>query len=352
MRKIVTDPVIKFFVSALGVIAIFSVLIALQHIFIPLVLAYFLYFVFEPLNKMLEKKRVPGSLTIVMDLTIIVGIVWGISRLIIESFNRFGLELPIYEQKLNNLISTTAIGFGFEDPLLTNFNISEILQNLDYGGLASGFFSSTVSIFSGLFFVLFFYLFIGSGHKRVLAAIKSRFKYGVESGENQKSQVIEDTFRAITTQVQRYIATKVFVSLLTGLISGLVLWIFGVDFYIVWAVLAFLLNFIPNIGSTIAVILPTILALVQFESFGITIVIGSILMVTQTIIGNILEPKILGNRLGLNPLAVLLSLLVWGYVWGLVGMFLSVPLTAIVKIIISNTESKNLKFINDLISTD
>ena len=351
MSKYQKDPVIKFFISAIGVIAIFSVLIELQHIFVPLVLAYFLYFVFEPLNKIMERKGVPSSITILIDLLIVSGVVWGISRLIIESFNRFGRELPVYEQKLNSLISSTAIDLGFEDPLLTQFNISEILQNLDYGGFASGFFSSTVSIFSGLFFVLFFYLFIGSGHKRILAAIKSRFKYKVETDDAKKSQVIEDTFKAITTQVQRYIATKFFVSLLTGLITGVVLWIFGVDFVIVWAVLAFLLNFIPNIGSTMAVIFPTILALVQFESFGITILIGSILIAIQTVIGNILEPKILGDRLGLNPLAVLLSLLIWGYVWGLIGMFLSVPLTAIVKIILSNTESKNLKFFNDLIST-
>ena len=94
--------------------------------------------------------------------------------------------------------------------------------------------------------------------------------------------------------------------------------------------------------------LPTLMTLVQYESFPYAVVVAAIIVVVQNIIGNIIEPKIVGDRLGLNPLVILLSLLLWGYIWGIVGMFLSVPLTAVIKIILSSSESDNLNFISDL----
>ncbi|MCB0749882.1 MAG: AI-2E family transporter [Ignavibacteriae bacterium] len=226
---------------------------------------------------------------------------------------------------------------------------------------------------------MFFFIFVNSSHKHIINAIKKRYlKAQTESSlkrvkksliaENEeiekakyeqrlevikieREKTIQKTFKDITEQIQRYIATKFLLSLLTGIIVGIILWIFDVDFLIVWAVLTFFLNFIPNIGSIIAVILPTIMALIQYESIGYTVLIAGTLGFSQNIIGNILEPKILGDRLGLNPLAILLSLLIWGYVWGIAGMFLSVPLIVVLKIIISNSKSSNLQFLNDLMES-
>ena len=166
--------------------------------------------------------------------------------------------------------------------------------------------------------------------------------------KNERERRVEKTFKDITEQIQRYIATKFLISLLTGFLVGVVLWIFGVDFLIVWAVMAFFLNFIPNIGSILAVILPTVMTLIQYESVGYTVLVGGIISLVQNLIGNLVEPKIMGDKLGLNPLVILLSLLVWGYIWGIAGMFLSVPLTAVVKIIISSSNSPNLQFLSEL----
>ena len=92
------------------------------------------------------------------------------------------------------------------------------------------------------------------------------------------------------------------------------------------------------------------MVLVQFESFGYALLVASIIAVIQNVIGNIIEPKIFGDRLGLNPIVILMSLLIWGYIWGVIGMILSVPLTAIIKLVISNSNSKNLKFMSELMS--
>ncbi len=374
MKKVLADPAIKFFISVIGLVIIFIVLRELQHIFIPLIISYLLFFLFEPLNKFLITKKFPFFTAIFIDLIIMIGVIWGISRIIIESFSRFGEEITLYEQKLNNIISSAALSLGIHDPFFTEFNLIGILEGLDYGGIASSFFTSTLSIFSTTFFVLFFFIFISIGHQKLYEVIKKRFverhikdslkkfkkelnKQEQRTNENlntldtlklNRETQIEKTFKDITSQVQRYIATKFMLSLLTGVLAGFILWLFGVDYFIVWAVFTFLLNFIPNIGSAIAVILPALMTLVQFESFGYMLIVTAILITIQTIIGNGLEPKIFGDRLGLNPIVILLSLLLWGYIWGFVGMFLSVPLTAVAKIIMSNSQSPNLNFMSDL----
>ncbi|MFH2031767.1 MAG: AI-2E family transporter [Bacteroidota bacterium] len=357
------DPIVKFFISALGLIAIFAVLKELQHIFIPFLLAYFLFFVFQPFNKFCERKKIAQFITIIIDLLIVIVVIWGLSRIILASFNQFERALPAYETKLNNMIINTAHTLGISDPIITNFNLLEYLnQTLDFGGLAGGFFSSTLTFFSTIFFVLFFFIFISGGHHKIVAAIKSRYMNNpqdqnsaenlndAKSGEReeQRGVVIDRAISTIPQKIQRYVVTKFIISLITSCAVGIVLWIFGVDFLIVWIVLTFLLNFIPNIGSVIAVILPALVALVEFESFGYALFLVIILSVVQNLMGNVLEPKIIGDKLGLNPLVILLSLLLWGYVWGIVGMFLSVPLTAVIKIIVTESDSPNLKFINNL----
>lgn len=380
MKKFGTDPVIKFFISAIGLILIFFVLKELQHIFLPLVIAYFLFFLFEPLNKLLNKIKIPHSFAIVIDILFAVVFIWGASKLIIDAFVQFGLKLPVIEIKLNHLISSSAKSLGITDESFVNFNISHLLGSYDYGGLAGGIFSSTVDVITYVFLILFFFIFISSGHEKVVEAIRMRYvEKGVKSSLKkikkellikeeldkehhftidedlatltiQRESKLQKTFKDITEKVQKYILTKFLISLMLGIIVGIVTWSFGVEFVIVWAVLSILLNFIPNIGSVIAVLMISLMTLIQYESFGYALLVMATLILIQNIIGNIIEPKIFGDRLGLNPLVILFSLMLWGYIWGIIGMFLSVPLTAVLKIIFSNSSSKNIRFITNLMS--
>lgn len=375
MKKHYTDQSVKFFVSVMGLFAIFFVLKELQFIIVPLVIAYFLFFFFEPLNTYFEKHKIPLGIVIFIDIFLTVSILYGLSRVIIESILQFSVQLPLYEQKLNTIISETARSLNIKDYTLTHFNISRLLKKVDYSVLAGGVFESTLSLAGSVMLVLFFFIFISSGHEKTLQAIRSRFvekeiksslkkmKKEKHDDEDQKTfeenfqsmtiqreETLQKTFRHITEQVQKYIITKFLISLSVGLVMGFTLWLFDVDFFIIWASFAVILNFIPNIGSVISVVLPTLITLVQYESFGYAFLVAAILIITQNIIGNIIEPKIFGDRLGLNPLVILLSLLLWGYLWGIVGMFLAVPLTAVIKIIISNSRSKNMRFITNLMS--
>jgi predicted PurR-regulated permease PerM len=140
--------------------------------------------------------------------------------------------------------------------------------------------------------------------------------------------------------VNSYLAIKTLVSLGTGLTIGVWLWILGVDHFLLWAVLAFLLNYIPNIGSILAAIPAVLMAFVQF-GFGTAGLVGLGFILVNTVMGNVIEPRMMGRGLGLSTLVVFLSLIFWGWLLGSVGMLLSVPLTMIVKIALETRSETN-----------
>jgi predicted PurR-regulated permease PerM len=350
MSKHTTDSTVKFFISVLGTIALIFTLRELQSIFLPFVIAYFLYFLFIPLNSFLEKNKVPTWGTVSTNIVILLTVMVLIGQFIISSFNRFKEQIPFYTEKLNNIIINFATEHNIQNPLLLNFDINKFLAKIDYSVFASGLFSSTIDFFSNVFLVLFFFIFINSGHDKIINALKNRFEPDIDDNNTDNDGLIYDTIKDITDRVQKYISTKALISLLTSFVVSIVLWLFNVDFILVWAAFTFFLNFIPNIGSIISVFLPTIMCLIQYESIGYALFLLMFLIVFQNLIGNILEPKIFGDKLGLNPIVILISLLLWGYIWGIGGMILSVPITAIIKIVFERSSSKNLHLISAIMS--
>ncbi len=372
---------VNFFIATIGLAVLGLVLKELSNIFVPFVIAYFLFFVFAPLNSVLKQIKIPLFAIILVDIVITFLFSWGISKILITSFLSFGNSLPMYEDKLNAIIRGTAVSMGISDPFLTNFSFQNILSKINYSTLVGGVFTSTFSVMGNILFILFFFVFVVSGHESLFEVIKDRFvevkskrmikkmkrelahqspnsknqsllKDKIAEFRNEQEANISETFKSMTLQIQRYVITKIGMNLGAGVTISVVLSIFGLDFAIIWGVFVFLFNFIPTIGSAIALIAPVVMALIQSESIGYALLIAVIVAGLQTVFFNLLEPMILGKRLNLNPIVILFSVLIWGYIWGIVGMFLSVPLTAIIKIVISNSESKNLKFIGDLMSSN
>lgn len=351
MQRILGDPTIKLFISIIGITVVFIILRELQHIFIPFIISYFLYFVFSPLNKILYNKKIPQPIIILLNVITTVFIITLVYQVLMESLINLSEKLPFYIQKLNIFVSKSAVSIGIQDNFWTDFRILKIIERYDISELVGSLFNSTLSVVSTLFFVLFFFIFISSGHDKILNAIKKRFKddNSINSDEKEKLTV-EKKIKDMTEQVQRYVAAKIAINLSTSLLIGVTLYIFNVDFFFVWGLLFFLLGFLPVIGSVIAIGFPVLTVLLQFESFSYAFLVLIILIIIINISGNLIEPKILGERLGINPLIILISLLIWGYIWGIAGMLLSVPLTAIVKILLSGSDSRNVKLIKDLIS--
>jgi predicted PurR-regulated permease PerM len=193
--------------------------------------------------------------------------------------------------------------------------------------LATGTLQGVARVLSNVLLVFLIIVFILVEAAGFPAKLQAAF------GQRESSE----RFEKIQLEIQRYLATKTVISLATGLIVGIAMAIIGVDFAILWGSLAFLLNYIPNLGSIIAAVPPVLLALLQLGP-GYAIAVAIVFAAINVTFGNLVEPYLMGRRLGLSTLVVFLSLVFWGWVWGPLGMLLSVPLTMIVKILLENTE--------------
>lgn len=155
-------------------------------------------------------------------------------------------------------------------------------------------------------------------------------------------QQTNDILINIQMQIQRFLLTKTIISFFTAVVGMFFMLIFRVDFILICGMLLFVLNFIPNIGSIIASALPITICLIE-RGFSLSFIIfGLLIIATQMLFGNIIEPKIQGDRLNLSPIVVLISLVFWGWVWGIVGMILGVPITSAINIILLQLDEKNL----------
>lgn len=190
---------------------------------------------------------------------------------------------------------------------------------------------SILNIVSYVFLTLLFMLFMlaenGDLTKRLFQAFP-------EAQARNLARIVAN----IDGQVQQYLLTKTLISMGTGLFTSIILWLLGVDFALLWGFLAFLLNFIPNVGSIVATILPFFLSLLQFESLTIPLMVLFLLGGVQVTMGNFVEPKVMAFSLNLSALIILVSLIFWGWLWGIVGMILAVPITATLKIVCENIE--------------
>ncbi|MFO7526581.1 MAG: AI-2E family transporter, partial [Ignavibacteriaceae bacterium] len=340
MKTISSDSASKFFIAVIGIVVIAITLRELSHIFIPLVIAFFLFFVFNPLNMFLEKNKIPLPIITLIDLFITFSLLYLVSKVVVDSFLGFAESLPEYVEKLSLVVRETALSIGISDPYFIDFSFESIIEKINYSNLAGGVFSSTISLFGSILFVIFFFVFVLFGEKGVYETIKKRYVISkikpeikkikkklideVDTSENdsaiehqlkiekeEREKKLENTFKAITDQIQKYIITKILVNAGAGVLVGFGLYLFGVDYPVVWGLFTFLFNFIPTIGSAFALILPVLFTILQFDSLGITIGVILFMITVQTVSFNLVEPIIMGRRLNLNPLVILLSVLIW-----------------------------------------
>jgi len=221
----------------------------------------------------------------------------------------------------------------------------ELLRNLkdfSISGVITTTLSSITRFLSNTVLVMLFLLFILMGRNQFNKKLEMAF-------DKKRSSRVVAVFTNINEQIQKYILMKTLISLITAALVTGVLMYFNVEFAMIWGILTFLLNFIPSIGSVIATILPVTTALIQFESYLTIILVAAILISIQFIMGNVVDPQVVGGSVNLSPLVVLFSLIFWGWLWGIIGMFLAVPLSVVIKIVMENIDS--LRFISVLMST-
>ena len=298
-------------------------------ILVPILLSLFIATISAPPLLWLERKGLPT----ILALLVVIGFVSAVGLLLVvlvgASLAEFQTQLPIYEQRLESLfinVNNFATGLGL------TFQFSDISSAVNPESIAAGV-GKLVNEVGGLvanafliFLTVIFILFEISTLPKKLEKIFSRPTDSIERLSGFKRSL------------QRYLVIKSFTSLATGLLVWLMLTFLGIDFAVLWAVLAFFLNFVPNIGSIIAAIPAVLVALLQVSS-GTALWVAIGYFAINSVIGTVVEPRVAGRHLGLSPLVVFLSLVFWGWVLGPVGMFLSVPLTMMVRLVSESNEN-------------
>jgi len=321
-------------------IVIIAGVVAARAIITPLILAIFVSIICAQPVAWLIKKKVPQPLAIFLVLLGLIAMVGSVGLLLGSSFNQFSKNIPIYAARLNIVFENTLADLNLTENGFTSEYIMEKIDISKIFGFTAGAIGEVISILSNSLIIFLITVFILAETKAF--GIKARL---LEKTYGKSLDFLSD-FRQ---SVRRYLSLKTIISLATGVFITIWLTIIGVDFALLWGVMAFFLNFIPNIGSIISAIPPTFLALVQFGPSGAIFTVSGFFLV-NTVFGNILEPRILGKGLSLSPLFVFLSLIVWGAMLGIIGMFLAVPLTLIMKIGFDQVEGT--KWISILMSSE
>ncbi len=327
-----------YFIVMASVIIVLAGIKSATAIIIPFLLSIFIAIILSPLYSYFNKKGIPNGLSLTLVITLFVIFLASVAKLIGTSAQEFSSNIGVYEQQLSSSfhkLGEIIISLGIELP---EDEISTIINPKQIMLFSSGVVQGIGSMFTNGFVILLSVVFMLLESEHFASKISYAFN------DNSVVKNIEE----ILSKIKRYMVLKALISLFTGLIIWIALLIIGTDYAFLWAVLAFMLNFIPNIGSIIAAVPAVLLTLVQLGSISAFIVSGLYIAV-NVIIGSVIEPKIMGKGLGLSTLVVFLSLLFWGWLLGIVGMLLSIPLTIMAKIVFQTNE--NTRWIAMLLGT-
>lgn len=328
---------------ALGIMAIYVLFVGLQElqvVLIPLVLAVLLSFIFQPIMLLLKRKNIPTWLAlvaVVMVASAVLGLmVWVVYSSAQEVIGDYSLFADRFESRIRPFIDQTelfltgiagSLGISVEEGLMR-----QLLTSLLEVHPVSNVVADIVSVAGTTALVLLFMMFILAGAGQLEHKVSKAYP-------SELALQIVAAMNNISSQVRHYLVAKTIVSAGTGILVFGVLRITGVESPLFWGFLAFILNFVPNFGSIVAVILPSVWAFLQFPEPWTPLLAMGLMWLVQGVMGNVVDPKLMAFRLNLSPLLVLMSLLFWGWLWGIVGIVLAVPLTSTVKIFCENIES-------------
>ncbi|MCG7877373.1 MAG: AI-2E family transporter [Candidatus Thiodiazotropha endolucinida] len=327
------SPTSRFLLSMAAFVVVVAGMKAADTLLIPFLLSLFIAVISAPPLFFLKGKGVPGGLAmiLVVGMIIVIGVL--MAWLVGGSLDDFTNNLPKYQESLKlqstnfvTWLSTLGVELNVQT-ITTYFNPAKAMAMA--GKLMGGLGNVLTQAFLILITVIFMLLEAN--------AFQAKLKNHAESPERSLARV-----KAITSSIKQYMVIKTSTSMLTGILIGVWLWILDIDYPVLWGVLAFLFNYVPNIGSIIAAVPAVLLALIQFgPQASLWTAVGY--LVVNSLVGNVIEPRFMGKGLGLSPLIVFISLVFWGWILGPVGMFLSVPLTMTMKIVLdSNHDTRGL----------
>lgn len=317
-----------FFISAISIVVI---LIYGKTLLIPFVFALLLWFLTRKIRYHLNtvdfiRDKIPTWFKNVFILGLMVLMLSFVSKLLVANINSLAKSYSTYEgnvefviQKLNDVLQINVV-----EMLKTN------LGAMDFGSILKQIFNSLSDLVGNAFLIVIYAVFIFLEESSFPLKLKKALS------KNEQYENVSDILEAIEHSINSYISLKTLVSIITGILSYVVLLFIGIDAPLFWAFLIFMLNFIPTIGSLIATLFPAIFCLLQFGEFTPSLMVLGFVGAIQVLVGNLIEPKIMGSSLNISPLVAIFALSFWGVLWGVTGMILSIPITVIITIVLSH----------------
>ncbi|MBW1851791.1 MAG: AI-2E family transporter [Deltaproteobacteria bacterium] len=327
------DRITRYVIIFIGLVFLAIVLNTFQAVLRPLAIAVLVIFLLSPLVRFSRDKNVPfgllfGGLLIVSGIILVILFSYGSSAI-----GELKSTLPSLgkgaAEETGDLLGKLSV-FGISPESITPEKISALTRKAVTTG---------ISTLSGLFFealfVLIFMMFLIPSYPFMLENIKARL------GKTEAERAVR-TYRKIEGDIRIYLVTKTLMSLGTAVCSAIALYFFGANYIFISALILFMLNFVPVVGSLVAVGIVVVLYILSFDA-GLTVLwLFLVLMIIQIIFGNVLEPKIAGSRLNMSPILILISLSLWSWIWGIIGMLISVPLTLVILIVFRHVGGERL----------
>ncbi|MBS0359292.1 MAG: AI-2E family transporter [Proteobacteria bacterium] len=320
------------FALSLGIVSwIVYLLLIGKSLLVPFVIAVVIWYLIISLTGFIQRVRVFGQNVpeiVATLLAILLGaiLIWGFAALVSANISMVVEKAPHYQAKLKQLLSHAIDWFGLQQVP----KLSDLFSELNFISLTSGFAQMVTEVAANAGIILIYVLFLLLEHHTFNQKLEALIQ------QPEQLQKTREIVHRISAKIRSYVGIKTALSLFAASLSYILLRSVGVDFPEFWALLIFLLHYIPTIGSIVATVFPCLLAIVQFESWVPFTIVALGLMFIQFVVGNILEPRLMGKSFNLSGLVILLSLGFWGKLWGITGMFLCVPFTVIASIILSS----------------
>lgn len=317
----------RLLISVAALVIVIAGLQTAQSILVPFLFALFLAILGAGPMQYMEKKGIPLFIAVLLVTVFFLGILFGVGYLLSRSLDSFLVALPEYRERFITMVHSLNHYLQDFDIRLSADDVRSSLETstvFAWAGKAAG---NLVTWFKSILLVLILMVFMLFEASALRKKIQSALAVAIDV----------ESLGEVAGDVQKYLAIKTFTSALTGTFVYFWVLLFGIDFAILWGLIAFLFNFIPVIGSIVASIPAIVLCLIT-QDVGTTIALSVGYIVINVGISNFFEPILFGQRLGLSPLVVFLSLLFWGFIWGPAGMLLSIPLTMVVKIFLEHSD--------------
>ena len=323
--------IINFAAWCFVIALIVTILVNAKTFLVPLFLAIAVWYLINAINQVFMYIRIfgvrcPQWLGLTISTALIISTLVGFGQLIANNFNEMIVSAPDYQERIEYQLEEIARRFGVKE--LPDYD--EILTQFNFSGLTRSLLTTVQTTTKNFFLVLIYVIFLMIEQEALPKKINA-LRLVPEHKER-----IKTILNQINEASRTYILVKTLASLLTGVLCYFVLIAVGVDFALFWAFLIFLLNYIPTVGSIVATAFPSALTLIQFEPLTPFFVVLFSLVGIQLLVGSYLEPRFLGYSLNVSPLVVILTLMLWGYMWGPAGMLLCVPITVIIIITLAH----------------